>query len=147
MNVLITDKPFEPEATLSQFRQRVRETGAIVTFTGLVRGEDQVSALELSHYSGFTENEIMRIGRDATNRWQLSDWSVVHRVGRIQVGHPIIFVATAAKHRRAAFEATEYLMDFLKSEAPFWKQKWRSHDKRWIEPSEQDIANKIRWEN
>jgi len=146
MGVLVTDKPFDPEAVHAEFRQSVGQAGAIVAFTGLVRGDENVKALKLSHYPEFTESEIARIGHAAESKWPLTAWHVVHRIGEMTPDEPIVFVATSSKHRRAAFEAADFLMDYLKSEAPFWKQETRGEEIHWIEPRAQDIADKKRWE-
>lgn len=147
MVVVVTDKPFDPEAVHAEFRSRAGDAGAIVAFTGLVRGWGDVTALTLSHFPEFTESEIARIGAEAESQWPLTAWHVVHRIGEMTPGEPIVFVATASKHRRAAFEAADFLMDYLKSEAPFWKQETRANATHWIEPRAQDIADKKRWEN
>lgn len=98
--------------------------GAIVTFSGLVRGEDgRLRALEIEHYPGMTEKALLGFGEQAARRFDLTDWRIIHRHGRLAVGEPIMMVATAARHRKAAFEAAEYLMDWLKSRAPFWKRE------------------------
>lgn len=98
--------------------------GAIVTFSGLVRGEDgRLLALDIEHYPGMTEKALNAYGEEAALRFDLTDWRIIHRHGRLLVGQPIMMVATAARHRKAAFEAAEYLMDWLKSRAPFWKRE------------------------
>lgn len=98
--------------------------GAVVSFTGLVRSEDgRLTALEIEHYPAMTGPALTRFGTAAAERFDLTDWRIVHRYGRIAVGEPIMMVATAAHHRRAAFDAADYLMDWLKSRAPFWKRE------------------------
>ena len=119
----ITDKPFDPEKAQREFRVGLGDTGAIIAFTGVVRGEGEIESLILSHYPGFTEAEITRIGEEASTRWSLTGWHIIHRIGKMTPRDPIVFVATASTHRRAAFEAADFLMDYLKSEAPFWKQE------------------------
>ena len=146
MGVVITDKPFDPEAAHAAFRTSVAGTGAIVAFTGLVRGGRDVTSLTLEHYAGFTESEIERIGYKADKKWPLYGWHVIHRIGEMKPEEPSVFVAAAAKHLRAAFEAVDFLMDYLKSEAPFWKKERRGNETNWIEPRAQDIADKARWE-
>ena len=141
----ITDKPFDPEAAHREFRETLGDTGAIVTFTGVVRGEGDIETLTLSHYPGFTEAEIARIGDEASKRWPLTGWHIIHRIGEMAPREPIVFVATASPHRRAAFEAADFLMDYLKSEAPFWKQERRGGETHWIEPRETDYTDKKRW--
>jgi len=147
MGVVVTDMSFDPEMVHAEFRKTVGDAGAIVAFTGLVRGEGDITALTLSHFPEFTESEIARIGAVAETKWPLTAWHVVHRIGKMAPGEPIVVVATASKHRRAAFEAADFLMDYLKSEAPFWKQETRGAESRWIEPRAQDIADKKRWES
>jgi molybdopterin synthase catalytic subunit len=145
--IRLSDQPFDPGALLSQFAAGRSETGAIATFTGLARGEKGATAvLELEAYPGFTEGEIGRIADEARARFGLHDLSILHRVGQIQPGEPIVFVATAAGHRRAAFEACDFLMDYLKSKAPFWKKEHGPAGARWIEPTDQDHADRARWE-
>jgi molybdopterin synthase catalytic subunit len=145
--IRLTDTPFEPGALLTPFCQGRSETGAVATFTGIARGEaGSAATLELEAYPGFTEAEIGRIVEAARARFGLDDVKIVHRIGKIAPGEPIVFVATAAKHRREAFEACDYLMDYLKSRAPFWKKEHGPDGGRWIEPRAQDHADLARWE-
>lgn len=98
--------------------------GAVVTFTGIVRDDTgRMAALELEHYPGMTQRALNDYGDEAARRFGLADWKIIHRHGRLAVGEPIMMVATAARHRRAAFDAADYLMDWLKSRAPFWKRE------------------------
>jgi molybdopterin synthase catalytic subunit len=117
----------------------------VVSFTGLTRGGD-VDRLELEAYPGFTEAEIGRIAEAARTRFALHDLMIVHRIGEIAPGEAIVFVATAAAHRREAFEAADHLMDYLKSRAPFWKKEHGPDGARWIEPTERDQADAARWD-
>jgi molybdopterin synthase catalytic subunit len=145
--ISLTDQPFDPGALLTGFSRDRQETGAIATFTGLARAErGATTVLELEAYPGFTEREIGKIAEEAKARFALDDFQVVHRVGQIAPGEPIVFVATAATHRRAAFEACDFLMDYLKSRAPFWKKETGPDGVRWIEPRDQDHADIARWE-
>lgn len=147
MSVALTEAPFDPGALLSAFSVGRSEVGAVATFTGIARAEEgSTTTLELEAYPGFAEAEIGRIAADARTRFGLDDLMIRHRVGRIAPGEPIVFVATAAKHRRAAFEACDYLMDYLKSRAPFWKKEHGPDGARWIEPRAQDHADIARWE-
>jgi molybdopterin synthase catalytic subunit len=144
--IALTDQPFDPGALLSVFSTGRSETGAVATFTGIARAEQgSTSVLELEAYPGFTETEIGRIAEQARERFGLHDLMIRHRVGRIAPGEPIVFVATAAGHRRAAFEACDFLMDYLKSRAPFWKKEHGPDGARWIEPTAQDHADRERW--
>ena len=139
------EQSFDPEAEHKAFRKAVGGAGAIVAFTGLVRGEGQELTLTLSHYPDFTESQILEIAKQAETRWPLTGWCILHRVGAMQAEEPIVFVATASHHRRDAFEAADFLMDYLKSEAAFWKSESVNGNERWIEPRAQDIDDKKRW--
>ena len=145
--IRLTEAPFDPGAELTAFSQGRTETGAIATFTGLARAEKGATAiLELEAYPGFTESEIGKIADQARERFGLHDLAILHRVGKIAPGDPIVFVATAASHRRAAFEACDFLMDYLKSAAPFWKKEHGPDAARWIEPTARDHADRGRWD-
>lgn len=122
--------------------------GAVVTFVGLARDTSPtgpVTGLFLDHYAGFTERSLEVIAGDAEARFPVSDIRVIHRCGDVAPGEAIVFVAVAAPHRRAAFEAADYLMDRLKTEAAFWKREDGPHGSRWIEPTKQDRADRQRW--
>ena len=143
----LTDQPFDPGVLLGGFCKGHSEVGAVASFTGLARAEaGRTEVLELEAYPGFTEARIEEIAQAARARFDLIDLMVLHRVGRIAPGEPIVFVATAAAHRRAAFEACDFLMDYLKSRAPFWKKEHGPDGARWIEPRDQDLADIARWE-
>jgi molybdopterin synthase catalytic subunit len=145
--VRLQSEPFEPGALLSAFCQGREETGAVVSFTGIARaGAGAVTRLELEAYPGFTVTEIERIAAAARTRFSLQDLLIVHRVGDIAPGEAIVFVATAAAHRREAFEAADHLMDYLKSRAPFWKKEHGPDGARWIEPTERDRSDAARWD-
>ena len=145
--ITLTDQAFDPGAVLSAFCAGRTETGAVASFTGLARAEKGATAvLELEAYPGFTEREIGRIADQAQERFSLHDVLILHRVGKIAPGEPIVFVATAAGHRRAAFEACDFLMDYLKSRAPFWKKQHGPDGARWIEPTSQDRTDVQRWD-
>lgn len=144
--IKLSSEPFEPGALLTAFARGRAETGAVATFTGIARAEQgRTAILELEAYPGFTEAEIGKIAEQARGRWSLDDLMIVHRVGQIAPGEPIVFVATASGHRRAAFEACDFLMDYLKSRAPFWKKEHGPDGARWIEPTGQDYADAERW--
>jgi len=146
--ISLAPEPFDPGGLLSGFCAGRTETGAVATFTGLARAEaGQTTVLELEAYPGFTERAIAEIADQARARFALQDFAVVHRVGKIAPGEPIVFVAVAAVHRRAAFEACDFLMDYLKSRAPFWKKETGPAGDRWIEPRAQDHADIARWES
>ena len=119
--------------------------GAIVTFTGLVRGDGGLSAMEIEHYPGMTETAIADIAAQAQTRWSLGDVLVIHRHGRLEPGETIMMVATAAPHRKDAFEAAEFLMDYLKSRAPFWKKELGPDGASWVAAKDEDEAALTRW--
>jgi molybdopterin synthase catalytic subunit len=145
--IRLTDQAFDPGEQLSGFSAGRTETGAVASFTGLCRAEaGSAQVLELEAYPGFTEAAIAGIAEAAKSRFALQDYVVIHRVGRIAPGEPIVFVATAAAHRRAAFQACDHLMDYLKSRAPFWKKEYGPDGARWIEPTAQDKADAERWD-
>jgi molybdopterin synthase catalytic subunit len=145
--IRLTDQEFDPGALLSEFCKDRSETGAVASFVGLARAEQgSTNVLELEAYPGFTEARIAEHAAAATGRFELQDVLVVHRIGKIAPGEAIVFVATAASHRRAAFEGCDFLMDYLKSRAPFWKKETGPDGARWIEPKAQDHADIARWE-
>jgi molybdopterin synthase catalytic subunit len=119
--------------------------GAVATFTGIVRGDDGLAALVLEHYPGMTEREIARHVDEARSRWPLGGVTVIHRVGRLAPGDNIVLVAVAAAHRKAAFEACEFLMDYLKTRAPFWKREERDGSDHWVEAKQSDDDAAKKW--
>ncbi|HEY6577763.1 MAG TPA: molybdenum cofactor biosynthesis protein MoaE [Rhizomicrobium sp.] len=119
--------------------------GAVVTFIGLVRGGNGLSALTLEHYPGMTEREIARHVDEAESRWPLVGATIIHRVGRFEPGERIVLVAVASAHRDAAFQSAEFLMDYLKTRAPFWKQEHRGAESKWVEEKNSDEIAAIRW--
>jgi len=124
------------------------EIGAVVTFTGICRaleGAEPIVALTLEHYPGMAEAEISRHVEEAERRWPLLGVTVIHRYGRLQPGDNIVLVVTAAAHRGDAFAAAEFLMDYLKTRAPFWKQVERPAGTQWVEAREADDAAAERW--
>ena len=148
VEVAIQSEPLDTEQIQERLRTAVPEAGAIVTFTGLCRSEDgRLAALELEHYPGMAEAEIRNIAAEAVERWPADGLIVVHRVGRIPVGDVIVFVGTASRHREAAFSAANYLMDFLKTRAPFWKKEHPVDGKPtdWVEAHDRDDEAAARW--
>lgn len=123
----------------------VAGAGAVVTFTGVVRGDGGMAAMEIEHYPGMTEKAIGAIAAGAATRWALSDVLVIHRHGRLAVGEAIMMVATAAPHRADAFAAAEFLMDYLKSRAPFWKKEIGADGAAWVAAKDADEAALTRW--
>lgn len=120
------------------------DVGAVVTFTGLVRG-DEGATLTLEHYAGMTEKELAAIAEEAASRWTLQDLLIIHRFGVLKPGEQIVLVATLAVHRRDAFQAAEFLMDWLKTKAPFWKKEETADNTQWVEARADDEAAAGRW--
>jgi len=122
--------------------------GAIALFVGTVRGlssDNGVTAMTLEHYPGMTESELERIEAEARARWPLEDVTIIHRVGRLEAGDQIVLVGAASPHRQAAFDAAQFIMDFLKTDAPFWKAEERGDKTSWVDARESDDAARKRW--
>ena len=148
MILRIQAEAFDAGAELNAFSATVPGAGAVVSFTGLVRDvSGGLQAMEIEHYPGMTEAAIGAIMDEARARWSLTDALVIHRFGRMEVGAPIMMVCTASPHRLAAFQAAEFLMDYLKSRAPFWKKEHRADGTQgvWVEAKDADEAALARW--
>lgn len=146
MRILVQDAPFDFGAEADAFATGRRVSGAIVTFTGVVRDvEGGLQAMEIEHYPGMTEAALTEIATEAEQRWSLEDTLVIHRHGTLVPGDMIMMVATAARHRKDAFEAAEYLMDYLKSRAPFWKREITRNGADWVASRDEDEAALTRW--
>jgi molybdopterin synthase catalytic subunit len=146
MSVRVQREDFEPGAEIA--RLQGEDAGAIVSFVGVVRGESQgekLVSMTLEHFPGMTERELELIAKEARLRWSLQGVCVVHRVGELKPGERIVLVVTAAAHRRAAFEAAEFLMDYLKMRAPFWKRELRASGEHWVEARGSDDEAAARW--
>ncbi|HRY26280.1 MAG: molybdopterin synthase catalytic subunit MoaE [Geminicoccaceae bacterium] len=140
---------FDVGAELARFTAGRTDIGAVASFTGLVRDRhngEAVTAMTLEHYPGMTEAELERIEAEARARWPLDDCLVIHRYGRMLPGEPIVLVLTASAHRAAAFEACAFLMDWLKTKAPFWKLEETPEGERWVEARASDDEAATRWE-
>lgn len=144
----LLDQPFDPADALRQFNTAIGGAGAVVSFTGHVRPQAngaEVKTLFLQAYSPLTENGIEQAIASAKTRWPLSAVRIIHRIGEMQPGATIVFVAAASAHRRAAFEAADFLMDYLKTEAVFWKKEIGAGGSVWIEPRAEDYQDSARW--
>jgi molybdopterin synthase catalytic subunit len=137
---------FDVNAECEILRRNHTDIGAVVTFTGCVRGDRDLTALTLEHYPGMTEREISRHIAEAAIRWPISGATVIHRVGRLCPGDRIVLVAVASAHRQAAFRAAEFLMDYLKARAPFWKQEEKGAEAIWVEARQSDADAARGWD-
>jgi molybdopterin synthase catalytic subunit len=150
MTVRLQTEPFDPAAEAAKLTRGRTDIGAVVTFTGLCRaseGGEPVTALTLEHYPGMAEEEISRHIAEAERRWPLLGVTVIHRYGRLTPGEPIVLVVTASAHRQEAFAAAEFLMDYLKTQAPFWKREERpGGEAAWVAAKSSDDAALARWD-
>ncbi|MEO0617675.1 MAG: molybdopterin synthase catalytic subunit MoaE [Pseudomonadota bacterium] len=148
MAVRVQEENFDIGAEISALRGDRTDIGAIVSFTGTVRdlgGTDHVAAMTLEHYPGMTERALAALESDARSRWPLDDCLVLHRCGRLEPGENIVLVVTLSAHRQAAFDAAAFLMDDLKTRAPFWKKEETADGTRWVEARASDDAAAARW--
>ncbi|MDJ0276955.1 molybdenum cofactor biosynthesis protein MoaE [Sphingomonas sp. 2R-10] len=143
IRVVVQDAPIDLAAEFAA--AEAADAGAVATFTGLVRGDDGVTELALEHYPGATERALEALCGQAAERWGLAQATIVHRVGPMVPGDRVVFVATTARHRAAALEACAFLIDRLKTGAPFWKRERRGSDARWVEARASDDAAAARW--
>lgn len=148
--VRLAELPFDPAAELRDLMGRAMGAGAVVSFTGIARDRSSigqpVEQLVLEHHPRLTVMSLEAIAAQALERFEITHVAVVHRCGAIAAGEPIVFAGAASAHRRAAFEAADYLMDRLKTEAVFWKREQGPAGSHWIEPTDADYADRSRWE-
>ncbi|MGH6737537.1 MAG: molybdenum cofactor biosynthesis protein MoaE [Bradyrhizobium sp.] len=148
VTIRIQEADFDIAREIAALTRDRKDIGAVVSFSGICRdseGGASIAALTLEHYPGMAEAEIARHADAAISRWPLTGLAVVHRVGRIAPGENIVLVLTASQHRQAAFEAAEFLMDYLKANAPFWKREENADGTRWVEARDHDDAAAARW--
>jgi len=155
MKIVIQTDDFDLSTELAALRSAHRDIGAIVSFVGTVReltggGEvksgSEVAQMELEHYPGMTEKSLERIAKQATNRWELNDLVIIHRIGVLPACAQIVLVAVGSKHRGAAFEACEFIMDYLKTEAPFWKKEFGENGGQWVDARSTDLSALKKWQ-
>ena len=147
--VRLQREPFDAGAEVAKLARGRDDVGALITFTGVCRGTENgepIAALTLEHYPDMAEAEIMRHAAEAASRWPLLGVTIIHRYGRITPGENIVLVVTASSHRDAAFAAAEFLMDYLKTRAPFWKQVETASGKTWVAAKAADDTAAGRWE-
>lgn len=147
MHISVQQEAFDLGAVSADFAGGHKDMGAIVTFTGVVRDlpDDPLEAMEIEHYPGMTEKALRGMAEQAMARFSLGDALVIHRYGRLVPGEMIMMVATAARHRKDAFQAAEFLMDYLKSRAPFWKKEFTTSGADWVAAKDEDEASLRRW--
>jgi molybdopterin synthase catalytic subunit len=146
--IRIQEADFDVAQEIAALTKGRTDVGAVVSFSGICRGSENgepIAALTLEHYPGMAEAEIKRHVDDALSRWPLQGLTVIHRFGRIAPGENIVLVVTASPHRQAAFEAAEFLMDYLKTNAPFWKREESKTGTSWIEARDHDDVAAARW--
>lgn len=148
MDIRVQDAAFDLGVEATAFASQTSASGAIVTFTGIVRdnADGSLDYMDIEHYPGMTEAALRQIAQDAHDKWSLEDTLIIHRVGKMRAGEMIMMVATASRHRKDAFEAAEFLMDFLKSRAPFWKKEVSKDGSGWVEARDEDEAALARWQ-
>lgn len=148
-DVSVQEQDFDVSSLQRELLGSEYQAGAVASFTGLVRVSNEqreVGVLELEHYPGMTERSIQKIVDQARQRWQLLGARVVHRVGRLSPGEQIVYVGVSCAHRGDAFQACEFIMDYLKTRAPFWKKETTARGEHWVESRESDSAAAQRWE-
>lgn len=149
MSVAVQAEDFDIAHEVAALTAGHSDIGAVVTFTGVVRGTSEgaaLSSMTLEHYPGMTEAELARVEAEAHNRWPLQGTRIVHRIGTLLPGDNIVLVVTASAHRQAAFEAAAFLMDYLKTRAPFWKKETDANGEgHWVDARESDDAARERW--
>ncbi len=148
MSVSVQREDFDIAAEMARLTAADPDIGAVVSFTGLVRqmtNDGPITAMELEHYPGVTERALEEITAEAEARWPLQGVRVIHRYGRLEPGDRIVLVLTASRHRQAAFEAAEFLMDYLKTRAPFWKKEDHAGSARWVDARDTDDSAVARW--
>jgi len=146
--IRIQQADFDVAQEIAALSKGRTDIGAVVSFSGICRGSEQgepIAALTLEHYPGMAEAEISRHADEALSRWPLQGLTIIHRFGRIAPGENIVLVVTASSHRQAAFEAAEFLMDYLKTNAPFWKREESQKGTSWVEARDHDDAATARW--
>lgn len=150
MSVRVQREDFDPGAEIARLAAGRRDVGGLASFIGVVRGEagdTPVLAMTLEHYPAMTERMLAAIEAEARRRWPILDCRIVHRVGRLLPGERIVLVAVASSHRAAAFEACQFLTDWLKTQAPFWKLEETPSGERWVEANPDDDTAAARWDN
>ena len=145
--IRVQQDDFDLSDEVAKVKNNNSDIGAVVSFVGTVRDLDDspIEKMTLEHYPGMTEKALEEIAMQAQNRWPLGDVSIIHRVGDLAINEQIVLVITASKHRKAAFEACEFIMDYLKTQAPFWKKEHTTTGNHWVEAKDSDTDQAKRW--
>lgn len=149
MSIRVQKHDFNVALEIAAMRDNNRSIGAIASFIGLMRDFNEgvnVTSMTLEHYSAMTEKALQKIANNAVSRWKITDVTIIHRIGSFAPGDQIVLVMVASAHRAAAFPACEFIMDFLKTRAPFWKKEMTNEGERWVEPRASDDEAASRWD-
>lgn len=147
--IRVQTEDFDAGAEIAAMRLRITDAGGLCSFIGVVRegaGPEKIIAMSLEHYPGMTETELARIEDEARERWPLEDVAIIHRIGRLVPGDQIVLVLTASAHRKAAIESAEFLIDWLKTKAPFWKSEETATEARWVAARASDDEAAAKWD-
>jgi molybdopterin synthase catalytic subunit len=147
MKVILQREVFDPGQIINKFQCGLKNVGAVVNFTGIVRNNKELNLkkLHIEHYPEMTRHSLAEVQLSSKKRWNLQDSLIIHRFGDLEINEPIMMVMTAAKHRHEAFNAAEFLMDYLKSRAPFWKKEFTDDGSEWVLSTEDDENSLSRW--
>ena len=146
MRISVQQHDFSIDEEVKKLVDGRGDIGAVVSFSGLVRGDNGIKSMTLEHYSGMTEKQLHNIATDAMARFKLDDCLIIHRYGTLNVGDNIVLVVTLSKSRKAAFEGAEFLMDWLKTKAPFWKNETGADGSQWVEAKAEDDQAQKKWQ-
>lgn len=147
--IKIQTEDFDHAFEYARLREGAKSDGAIVTFTGLVRDHNEqgaINSLFIEHYPGMTEKALETICMQARAKWQLGQITIIHRVGHLQLNQQIVFIGVTSKHRKSAFESVQFIMDYLKKDAPFWKQEVNDKGAQWVAQKTSDINAALAWQ-
>lgn len=145
MRISVQEQDFSIDKEVEALVAGRGDIGAVVTFSGLVRGDNGITQMTLEHYPGMTEKQLEAIAKDAMERFSLDDCLIIHRYGTLKVGERIVLVITLSKSRKAAFQGAEFLMDWLKTQAPFWKKESNGNKSKWVDAKAEDKHTQEKW--
>ncbi|MCK5041528.1 MAG: molybdenum cofactor biosynthesis protein MoaE [Sphingomonadales bacterium] len=145
MRISVQEQDFSIDKEVEALVRGRGDIGAVATFSGLVRGDNGITQMTLEHYPGMTEKQLEAIAQDAMERFSLDDCLIIHRYGTLKVGERIVLVITLSKSRKAAFQGAEFLMDWLKTQAPFWKKESNGNESKWVDAKAEDKHTQEKW--